>query len=124
MLAGVVLLGGLARGLPTPPIIHKDVADALWAMAIYLTVRLIFPSGGLARSAIAATAIAFGIEFLKLCHFEWLERFRSTWIGGLSIGRYFHAMDLLRCAAGIVAGVMVDRWLPGTMAKALFSCLP
>ncbi len=102
------MTGALCRTLLTPPLIRKDLADALWAMAIFMFIRLLRLNWSTARVTLAAIAVAFGIEFLKLSDSPWLQSLRATWIGAVLLGRYFHLGDLLRCAAGIAAGIAAD----------------
>ena len=61
-LAIVIIAGMLCRGIrEAPQFISKDVADALWAFAIYLGLRVCSPRPSIRIIASGAIAIAFGI---------------------------------------------------------------
>jgi hypothetical protein len=44
-------------------------------------------------------------------HSRWLERLQSSRFGALVLGTDFFWIDFVCYAAGIVAGLLLDRWL-------------
>lgn len=113
-LALVVIACGLSLrwyGFPLglPAFVVKYGGSLLWATMVLLLVGVLLPR--LSRSQLAAIAlvIAIMVEFSRLVHTPWLDAFRLTTPGALSLGRIFSLWNLVAYAIGIAFGVWVDR---------------
>jgi hypothetical protein len=105
-----IALGLLSRHLPTslPTWIAKDPGDVLYATMIYWLARVCCPGVAKSRSAATSLAICVAIEFLKLWHAPWLDAFRVTTIGRLTLGVGFHVSNLVCYALGIGLALAID----------------
>jgi len=100
---------GIRKFLPNA--ISKDPGDILYATMIYWIVRAIRPASTLRTAALAATIFCFAIEFLKLWHLGWLDRFRATTAGHLIFGAVFSVSNLVCYVIGAGIGLAIDRYL-------------
>lgn len=112
------LVGILALGLPTrlipqylPAFVVNYAGDALWAMAIFLGLGLLFPKRRTLTLFIVAMCISWGIEFSELYQADWINQLRSIKLFALVLGYTFLPVDLVSYTVGIVAGVAVERFL-------------
>ena len=114
MLVLAVVATGLlwrSRLLPLPPFAFKYGGDALWALAVFLGCGFLLRGTSTAKVALLALGLAWGVEFLQLCHPPWLEAVRATVPGRLALGATFNWPDLLAYAVGIVAGAVMEHLL-------------
>lgn len=90
-LALTIPLGLLWRLLPLhlPPFAFKYGGSALWAMAVYWLLAVLWPRPSPAVAGARAAMVALGIECLKRVYWPPLDRFRETLAGKLLLGRYF-----------------------------------
>ena len=90
-LAVILPLGLIWRLAPLhlPQFAFKYGGSALWAMAVYWVVALLFPWLRPIQVAGRAGVVAFGVEFGKLLSWAPLDRFRETIAGKLLLGRHF-----------------------------------
>lgn len=110
--AGVIVALGLlwrSHLLPVSPFMRKYGGDALWALLIFLLIRLIRPDRSVVRSAIAAFGIATAVEVSQLWHAPWIEAIRGVRLGSLILGRHFNWPDIPAYATGILLGAWLDR---------------
>lgn len=107
----VVPLGLVSRkwGADLPAFIADNAGDALWTVAVYLTVAIVFPRWRSVTVGCVALAISFGVEFSQLIDVDWLNTLRKTLPGRLLLGAGFLWIDLVRYAVGAVVVTMVDR---------------
>lgn len=82
--------------------------DALWTLAAYLGLALLFPRARIRMIATGALGISFLVEFSQLLDWPWLAAARQTVPGSLLLGHGFLAIDLLRYAVGTTLGVVLD----------------
>jgi hypothetical protein len=111
-LVAVILLG-LASRAYTPPLpapVREYAGDALWALAAYLTVAILFPRLAVHRVAAAAGLFSLAVELSQLYQTPWLDDVRRTRLGGLALGRGFLWSDLACYAAGVAAGALSEGW--------------
>jgi hypothetical protein len=112
LLLATIALGVAVRfahiGLPSSVV--KYGGSMLWALAIYWFVSALLPWWRLSAVVLLTAAIATAVEFGKLCHWPWLEAFRSTLAGVLLLGRYFSFRDIAAYWLAICAGALID-WL-------------
>lgn len=119
MIAIVIGLGLLSRRMAVflPDIINLFLGDSLWALMIYLLVGMIFRSWSIKMTAIFGLAFCFIIEFSQIYHAEWIDRIRSTTLGGLVLGFGFLWSDLLAYSIGIGCGMILDYFIELQMIK-------
>ena len=113
-LATIIVIGlGLATrsSLVTQPFIQSHAGDALWALMIYLMIAFLFPKARTAFLIVGATTFCLVIELSQLSTHPWLVAGRENRFGALILGRGFLAIDLLRYAAGVLVGGLIDRVL-------------
>jgi hypothetical protein len=93
-----------------PFFVVKYGGSMLWALAIYWFVSALLQWWRLPAVVLLTGAIATAVEFGKLCHWPWLESFRSTLAGVLLLGRYFSFRDIAAYWLAICAGALID-WI-------------
>lgn len=116
--AGAALLT-VGLGLATRPLKHvwdaggSALGDALWAVLVYLLLGIAFPRLCAWRVAIAATLVAWAVEFSQLWHPAWLNTLRRTTFGALAIGGTFSVGDLCCYTVGTMTIYIVERITAG-----------
>ena len=95
--------------LPLSLFHRKYGGDALWAMLVFVLVRWIRPRAAIANSALVAAAIAAAVETSQLYHAPWIDSFRRTRMGLLTIGRTFNWGDLPAYALGVILAALADQ---------------
>lgn len=110
MIAIVVCLGLLSRRMSNhlPDVINLFLGDSLWALMIYLLVRMVFRGWSEKKVAAFGLAFCFIIEMSQLYHDEWIDMIRRTTLGGLVLGYGFLWSDLVAYSLGIGFGIIVD----------------
>ena len=106
----VIPLGLASRkwGAELPVFIADNAGDALWTVAVYLSVAIVFPRWRSVTVGAVALVISFLVEFGQLIDVEWLNAVRKTLPGKLLLGAGFLWVDLVRYAVGAVAATVVD----------------
>lgn len=110
----VILVGPPARLIPAeylPSFYVNYVGDALWALMIFLLLGLFFVHARTRTLFIAALTITYGIEISELYQAEWINQLRSIKIIGLILGYTFLWSDLVAYTCGIVAGLLIEKYL-------------
>jgi hypothetical protein len=112
----IALIVVIALGLPTrlwpqvlPPFLVNYGGDALWALAIFLLLGLLFPAARTRTLTLAAFTLTWGIEFSELYRADWINAIRATRLGGLILGYTFLPSDLLCYSVGIGVGALLER---------------
>lgn len=112
MLTAIVIVAGcMIRSEYTetwPPLVVKAGGDALWALMVFLGFGFLFPRLRTATLAAATLAFAYGVEFSQLYQAEWIQAFRKTFLGAVSIGSGFRWSDLVSYTAGCGIGVVAE----------------
>ena len=100
---GIIACGLIWRRpeLGLPLLAAKYGGSMLWGAMVFFTVATLLPSAKLFRVAIIAATVAAGVEFSQLIQIEWLDKFRTTTIGALLLGRTFTWWDIAAYWAGI-----------------------
>lgn len=96
-----------------PPFIADNAGDALWAMMVYFGFRFILLKNRLSSSIILSLLFSYSIEFSQLYQAAWINHIRNTTLGALILGKGFLGADLIRYAAGILIGAVLDRFILG-----------
>lgn len=118
LLLVVILLGLGSRtfGQAIPSFLAAHAGDALWTVAVYLTLAIAFPKWPPLKLGLLALAISLGVEMSQLIQAPWLEAIRETLPGRLLLGSGFLWADLLRYAVGTLIAVTLDRWWQSSCA--------
>lgn len=91
--------------------VQEYAGDALWALAVFWTLGIVFPRSSTSRYAIGALLISFAIETSQLYHAEWIDHLRGFRIGALLLGHTFIWADLACYTAGVWFGANIDHFL-------------
>ena len=125
LLYAVLVLAVIAAGLASrrypwllPAQLGKYPGDALWALMVMLLYGLARPRWSVARTAAAALATSFVVEFSQLYQADWINAIRHTTLGHLVLGSGFDTHDLLAYTVGVAVGAVAEllslRRLPGS----------
>tara|TARA_R110002072_G_scaffold69483_13_gene168477 strand:+ start:9222 stop:9629 length:408 start_codon:yes stop_codon:yes gene_type:complete len=106
-----IALGLASRSTSTtvPEFFAVHAGDALWTVALWLTLAWIRPDARCAILTIIAITTSFLVEISQLWHPDWLDALRSTTFGALALGTDWDALDPARYVAGALLVVTVDR---------------
>lgn len=107
----VIFLGLLSRRMASymPDIINLFLGDSLWALMIYLLIRILFRNWPIRKVALVGVLFCFIIELSQLYHDDWIDMIRRTTLGGLILGYGFLWSDLVAYLLGIGFGIIIDR---------------
>jgi hypothetical protein len=117
IIAGGLALRGFGLGLGIPAFFVKYGGSLLWATTVFFVVALAASSLPRPSIALIAASIAVGVELFRLVHEPWLDAFRLTMPGALLLGRIFSPWNMLAYGAGIVLGMLLDRFVTSVLAK-------
>jgi glycopeptide antibiotics resistance protein len=108
--AVVIGVGLLWRSdlLPLPGFLAKYGGDALWALAVFLLLGLVFRRSATVWLALGAVCFSWSIELLQLYHAHWIDVVRANRVGQLVLGGSFNGPDLIAYVVGIVLGVSAE----------------
>jgi len=111
ILAVVIAMGLGSRkfGDSLPAFIADNAGDALWTVAAFVALALVFPGWSSVRLGVIAFSISIGVEFSQLIDTPVLNSIRANRIGRLFLGSGFVWLDLIRYTAGAVLAAVVDR---------------
>jgi glycopeptide antibiotics resistance protein len=106
----VIGLGLLSRKMSNyiPDIIDLFLGDSLWALMVYLFIRMLFKNWSTNKVVLTGILFCFVIEFSQLYHDEWIDIIRRTTLGGLILGYGFLWSDLDAYLLGIGFGIIID----------------
>lgn len=97
-LVAIIALGLLSRRVAWLP---NSVGDMFWAMMVFCFVRLLFVRWRTLLVVATALSISFAVEFSQLLRWEWLCRFRNTFVGHMLLGQGFMWHDLMAYMVGV-----------------------
>ena len=111
LLAIIICIGLATRGLSQalPRFVVEHFGDALWTVAAFLGMALLFPRWSSIRLGVLAFAMSVAIECSQLIDWSWLNSVRSTSIGHLLLGSGFVWIDLVRYFCGAVVATVLDQ---------------
>ena len=107
----VVALGLASRKFPLPNFLAANTGDALWTVAVYLTLAFVFPHLRPLHLGLAALSISLAVELSQLIDTPWLNTLRQTLPGKLLLGQGFQWLDLPRYLAGATLAALTDSLL-------------
>jgi len=117
----LVVVAGLASRrfrADLPPWVGEYAGDALWALAVFVLLGLVFPRMTTGRAALIAGGVSLAVELSQLYQAPWLNAVRATTSGALLLGHGFLWTDLPSYAAGVTIGAagerLAARWRPQT----------
>lgn len=109
----IVIISGLAsrkfRDL-LPSFISEYSGDTLWALMIFFLAGFIFTVYSTSRTAIITMVFCYAVEFSQLYQSDWINIIRQTRIGGLILGFGFLWSDMICYTAGILSGVIIEKY--------------
>lgn len=91
------------------PVLVKAAGDMLWALMLFLIAGTIFTRIKTAVLTAGVLALAFGVEFSQLFSACWIDTFRRTFIGAVTIGSGFYWTDLAYYTAGCAIGAIAEK---------------
>ena len=91
-----------------PFIISEYTGDTMWATAVFLFFRFLFPKHKVIVSASLAMIFSILIELSQLYRAAWIDSIRNTIIGGLILGFGFLWSDFICYLCGIILGIIID----------------
>jgi hypothetical protein len=92
----------------------KYGGSALWATLVFFLIAFVAPRRDWRIILAAACLVSVGVEFSRLIDVGWLNAFRATLAGKLTLGAVFSLWNLPAYFVGAAAGAIVDiRWLRG-----------
>ena len=94
----LIPVGLLSRRVAALP---DACGDALWSMMVFCCWRIVLARKKPITIAAAALLTAFAVEFSQLVRYDWLDSFRSTFIGHMMLGQGFLWTDLVADAVGV-----------------------
>ena len=111
----VIFLGLLSRRITgyLPEVVNLVLGDSLWALMVYLLMGMVFINWSVRKVAVFGLAFCFMIELSQLYHEPWIDKIRSTTLGGLVLGYGFLWSDLVAYAIGIGIGILVENGFKG-----------
>ena len=93
---------------PLPALVRTYAGDTLWALALFLTLGLVFPKARIAPLAIGAVLLSYGAELSQLYQAPWINAVRHTLPGALLLGFGFRWSDLVCYSLGILLGAAAE----------------
>ncbi|MFC7339474.1 DUF2809 domain-containing protein [Haloferula chungangensis] len=110
LLLTVILLGLGSRqfGNDLPHFISSNAGDALWTIAVYLSIAIILPKSSAWILGLGAFAISIVVECSQLIDVDWLNTLRKTLPGKLLLGAGFQWADLFRYFVGAMIALTTD----------------
>lgn len=109
LLTVAIGLGVHRAGGAIPPAVRDVLGDALWAAMVYWWIGALAPRTALATRALAALAVAWGVEWSQCYHAPTIDALRATTLGHLVLGSDFDARDLLAYLVGVAGAVSAER---------------
>ncbi len=91
--------------------IQQYAGDALWAMAVFWSLGILFPRTTTLHYAIGALVISLAVETSQLYHAPWVDYLRSFRLVALLLGHTFIWADLACYAAGVWFAANIDHFL-------------
>lgn len=93
-----------------PDLFGLYVGDALWALMVFLGIGVFIPNRSTFQRGLIAITFAYAIELSQFYHAPWIDSLRRTTLGGLVLGFGVLWTDFFCYAAGVIVGMLADRW--------------
>jgi hypothetical protein len=110
MFTGVVIIAGCASRSALSeswaPFLVDYAGDTLWALMVFLGVGFLLPAASTVLVASAVLMFSFGVEFSQLYHAGWIDSFRNTFVGAVTLGSGFLWSDFACYTIGCGIGVI------------------
>jgi len=118
----VLALGLLSRtDLAAPiPLYSGYGGDTLWAMFVYLSLRILAPSLQTRTVLLSTLAFSYFIELSQLYHAPWIDEIRMTTLGALVLGYGFLWTNIICYSVGASFCALVEFILGLTHIKPKF----
>ena len=87
-----------------PGFVAEYGGDTLWALMVFMVVRVIAPRWPLLRSVLLTLTISYLCEISQLYHAPWIDAIRSYRLGVILLGDTFVWSDLVCYTVGILVG--------------------
>lgn len=94
------------RNLPNA--LADVLGDALWGLMIYWLLGAARPAVSRGLRATFAMLVCWLVEFSQLYHAPWIDAWRATTVGRLTLGSGFDARDLVAYGVGIAVGLGLE----------------
>ncbi|WP_084679033.1 ribosomal maturation YjgA family protein [Flavobacterium reichenbachii] len=104
----VICLGIISRKIS---IIPPSCGDFLYAVMMYILIRILFISKKGILIALISLLTCYGIEFLQLYQAEWIILLRKTLFGRYVLGQGFLWSDILAYSFGIAAAFIIEKFI-------------
>ncbi|SNR61047.1 DUF2809 domain-containing protein [Flavobacterium sp. ov086] len=101
-----IFLGILSRKISQIPLI---TGDFLYAVMIYLLVRIVFTDKKALYIIVVSLLICYSIEFLQLYQGNWMIELRKTLFGRYVLGQGFLWSDILAYTFGIASAFCIEQ---------------
>lgn len=102
----VIILGILSRKISFIPL---WIGDFLYAVMIYLLVRILLPFKKALYILVSSLLICFSIEFLQLYQGEWIIELRKTLFRRYVLGQGFLWSDILAYTFGATFTFLIEK---------------
>ncbi|WP_134146817.1 DUF2809 domain-containing protein [Flavobacterium sp. 270] len=102
----VICLGILSRKISIVPLCCGDI---LYAVMMYILIRIVFITKNAFQIGIIALLICYGIEFLQLYQADWIVALRNTLFGRYVLGQGFLWSDILAYTFGIAIAFILEK---------------
>ncbi|PWB25550.1 DUF2809 domain-containing protein [Flavobacterium sp. HTF] len=102
----VICLGILSRKTSIVPLYFGDL---LYAVMMYLLVRIIFITKNALQITVISLLICYSIEFLQLYQAEWIISLRKTLFGRYVLGQGFLYSDLVAYTFGVAITFIIEK---------------
>ena len=104
----VLGLGSRKFAASLPPFIAENAGDALWTVAAFVSLAILFPRWSSIQLGSTSLLISFAVEFSQLLDVSWLNAIRNNKIGRLFLGSGFLWADLIRYLFGAASATVLD----------------
>lgn len=91
-----------------PLVFATYAGDTLWAASLFWILALILERKSTMVLSLFALFLSFAVEFSQLYRAPWINSFRDTLLGSLTLGHAFMWSDLLCYILGILLAALVD----------------
>ena len=91
--------------------IPLSTGDLLYAVMIYVLVRIVLIDKKAIQIAIISLLICYAIEFLQLYQGDWMIELRKTLFGKYVLGQGFLWTDIVAYTCGIAIAFFVERMI-------------